>query len=151
MHHSHILSCISVFSIYFLEHVQQSQPTEMHFDQNLNVPQILRKDIYTMRRFSKTHFLGKSTCFLCVSVSGRLKWVLSIFTAIRHLLHHFSMKSSIFCRASSLGTIRTMSSAFNSISNFVPLTSTPQFRSFTPVAKSFKQIENKTGLMMSPC
>ena len=61
------------------------------------------------------------------------------------------MKSSIFCRASSFGAIRTMSSTYSSIGNFVPLISTPQFRSFIPGAKSFRYIENKTGLMISPC
>ena len=89
-----------------------------------------------------------------LSVSGRQKWttwVLSIFTAIRHLLHHSSMISSIFCRASSLGAITTMSSAYSSIGNFVPLISTPQFRFFIPEAKSFRYIENKSGLMISPC
>ena len=43
----------------------------MHFDQNLNVHQILRQDIYNMIRFSKTHFLERKYMLSSLWVGDR--------------------------------------------------------------------------------
>ena len=60
-------------------------------------------------------------------------WVLSIFTAIRHLLHNFTIKPNILCRTSSIKTCTTM---LKSIDNVVSWKSTPQLRTFMPVSTS---------------
>ena len=44
-----------------------------------------------------------------------------------------------------------MSSAYNNIEQLNPFMSIPQLRSLIPVARSFKYIENRIGLIMSPC
>ena len=78
-------------------------------------------------------------------------WVFSVFTTILHFEHQSDIKFRITCNLFSSGAIRTKSSAYNSKQIWVSSTLTPQPRSLTPVAKSFKNIANKVGESVSPC